>query len=195
MGAVLHGKICKSCHVSSSFSHGHSHGGGHGHSHSGDVGGGHGHSHSSGAQSYSRSRSRFANRQHINASGSTDDDDCLLVPENDDVATDPFGQYVTGSPDSIDDVLICNADDRNCNVPLQQDSSVRHGAVPQPPTEQTNINVRAAMIHVIGDFIQSIGVLAAALIIHFAGVSVSSVVTTVLLLLLLPDVCMLTFID
>lgn len=32
---------------------------------------------------------------------------------------------------------------------------------------EENINVRAALIHVIGDFIQSIGVLVAALIIYF----------------------------
>lgn len=30
-----------------------------------------------------------------------------------------------------------------------------------------NINVRAAMIHVIGDFVQSVGVLCAAILIHF----------------------------
>nr|CAD7397813.1 unnamed protein product [Timema poppensis] len=37
-----------------------------------------------------------------------------------------------------------------------------HGA-----TSKTNINVRAALIHVIGDFIQSVGVLVAALVIKF----------------------------
>lgn len=34
-------------------------------------------------------------------------------------------------------------------------------------TEQSNINVRAAFIHVIGDFIQSTGVFVAALVIYF----------------------------
>ena len=39
----------------------------------------------------------------------------------------------------------------------------------QAPTinENSNINLRAAAIHVIGDFIQSVGVLIAALIIYF----------------------------
>jgi zinc transporter 2 len=36
-------------------------------------------------------------------------------------------------------------------------------------TEQDNYNLRAAMIHVIGDLIQSIGVLIAALVIFFMG--------------------------
>ncbi len=35
------------------------------------------------------------------------------------------------------------------------------------PKRKTNINVRAAFIHVIGDFFQSLGVLVAALIIYF----------------------------
>jgi zinc transporter 2 len=35
-----------------------------------------------------------------------------------------------------------------------------------------NINVRAAMIHVIGDFVQSVGVLCAAILIHFKVYSI-----------------------
>lgn len=44
-----------------------------------------------------------------------------------------------------------------------------HGtdAVPDPHGEHENINVRAAYIHVIGDFLQSFGVLVAAIIIYF----------------------------
>ena len=34
-------------------------------------------------------------------------------------------------------------------------------------SDESNINLRAAAIHVIGDFIQSVGVLIAALIIYF----------------------------
>merc|ERR1712227_712484 len=43
------------------------------------------------------------------------------------------------------------------------------GSDPEDPHEHshTNINVRAAFIHVVGDFIQSIGVFIAALIIYF----------------------------
>lgn len=41
-------------------------------------------------------------------------------------------------------------------------------ATPQKPEKTTsNINVRAAIIHVIGDFVQSVGVLCAALLIKF----------------------------
>ncbi len=36
-----------------------------------------------------------------------------------------------------------------------------------------NINVRAAMIHVIGDFVQSVGVLCAAILIHFKVYSIT----------------------
>ena len=36
-----------------------------------------------------------------------------------------------------------------------------------PGDQNTNINVRAAMVHVIGDLIQSVGVLVAAIIIKF----------------------------
>ena len=37
----------------------------------------------------------------------------------------------------------------------------------QPKKSSKNINVRAAIIHVIGDFVQSVGVLCAAIIIKF----------------------------
>lgn len=37
----------------------------------------------------------------------------------------------------------------------------------QGRARQTNINVRAALIHVIGDFVQSVGIFIAALIIYF----------------------------
>ncbi|CAF0879872.1 unnamed protein product [Adineta ricciae] len=37
----------------------------------------------------------------------------------------------------------------------------------KPKKSQKNINVRAAIIHVIGDFVQSVGVLCAAILIHF----------------------------
>lgn len=36
---------------------------------------------------------------------------------------------------------------------------------PQPSSSQGNLNIRAAMIHVIGDFVQSIGVLISAIVI------------------------------
>ncbi len=41
--------------------------------------------------------------------------------------------------------------------------------------KKTNINVRAAFIHVIGDFFQSLGVLVAALIIYFKVKSIMNI--------------------
>ena len=40
-------------------------------------------------------------------------------------------------------------------------------------TQQENINVRAAFIHVVGDFVQSIGVFIAAVIIYFKVISIN----------------------
>lgn len=44
--------------------------------------------------------------------------------------------------------------------------------------EETNINVRAAYIHVIGDFIQSFGVLVAAFVIYYKVSNVLSVLVS-----------------
>jgi zinc transporter 2 len=46
-----------------------------------------------------------------------------------------------------------------------------HGTPKVSKASTENINVRAALIHVIGDFCQSCGVFVAALIIYFVGVS------------------------
>ena len=47
-------------------------------------------------------------------------------------------------------------DNRNCDEPEESDKN----------DDTSNINIRAAAIHVIGDFIQSLGVLIAAIIIR-----------------------------
>lgn len=47
------------------------------------------------------------------------------------------------------------------------ESARQHRARHNPGSGASNINVRAAFIHVIGDFLQSLGVLIAALVIHF----------------------------
>ena len=56
------------------------------------------------------------------------------------------------SPDSDDDLLSVNLE-----------SEVNHSEGPQ----RTNINIRAAFIHVLGDVLQSIGVLVASYIIYY----------------------------
>jgi zinc transporter 2 len=45
-------------------------------------------------------------------------------------------------------------------------TSVRAGQVPEKPKQHENVNVRAALLHVIGDLIQSIGVIIAAIIVY-----------------------------
>lgn len=46
-------------------------------------------------------------------------------------------------------------------------SSPSHGHAHEGPTSEENINVRAAFIHVLSDFVQSLGVFIAALVIYF----------------------------
>ena len=49
-----------------------------------------------------------------------------------------------------------------------------HGDAPKEQKKEVNINVRAAFIHVIGDLVQSIGVLIAAIIIKFQVILLSA---------------------
>ncbi|VDN49396.1 unnamed protein product, partial [Gongylonema pulchrum] len=53
--------------------------------------------------------------------------------------------------------------DSNANIVQKSHSSAHHGKL------GTNINLRAAFIHVVGDLLQSLGVLAAAIIIKITG--------------------------
>lgn len=50
---------------------------------------------------------------------------------------------------------------------LHQHTHSHGGAEHQGKENKQNINVRAAFIHVIGDFLQSFGVLLAAIVIYF----------------------------
>ena len=59
-----------------------------------------------------------------------------------------------------DDRLIISDD---CNESVNGVPTVDVSLAPK-----TNINVRAALVHVIGDLIQSIGVLVAAIVIHLS---------------------------
>jgi zinc transporter 2 len=154
MGAVLHFKQCnvKSAFGHSHGGHGHSHGGhghghshgghGHGHSHGGHSHGGHGHGHSHGDSSHEHPRSLAAVNSIlvVNESGSNS---CSVL-----------------SLDTVsDDDRLILADDFN-------DPSSRVPSVHVAREAKTNINVRAAFVHVVGDLIQSIGVLVAAVVIH-----------------------------
>lgn len=108
----------------------------HGHSHSGD---GHGHGHGHGAESNHGHSHEGNNHNHAHSHSSSP-----LEPITD--------NYLMPSGNSEDQMAILNDDvDEQVKVEGLSDTS--------------NINLRAAAIHVIGDFIQSVGVLIAAVVI------------------------------
>ena len=127
--------------------HGHSHsaagenGGGHGHSHEGD----HGHSHG-GAGSHGHSHDTTVRVSKTNLNGNSND---YSIPIND--------NFTLSSTVNDED---CGENHRN---QLVQDDE-HHDEV--DVNDSNNINLRAAAIHVIGDFVQSVGVLIAAIIIY-----------------------------
>ena len=122
--------------------HGHSHSGdGHGHEH------GHGHSHSS-VFSANNHKSHAHNKRHSNSTPIAKN----IIPYGSPI-NDNFG---------ISNASL-NSGEVNSTVSIE-DCSDKEIVIPD---DSSNINLRAAAIHVIGDFIQSIGVLIAALIIHF----------------------------
>jgi zinc transporter 2 len=109
----------------------------HGHSHSGDGHGhGHGHSHAHGHSHNSENH----NHSHGNHNhGHSHSKKYINRTENNMPINDSF-----------------EVDNRNCYEPEESDKN----------DDTSNINIRAAAIHVIGDFIQSLGVLIAAIIIR-----------------------------
>lgn len=50
---------------------------------------------------------------------------------------------------------------------LHQHGHSHHGSESHDHSHEENVNVRAAFIHVLGDFLQSFGVLVAAIVIYF----------------------------
>jgi len=153
---VLH---FKQCNIKSAFGHGHSHGGGgggggigHGHSHIG----GHGHSHSRREHSHGgHGHSHGHSHQH---DGGHDHQQSLAPVESVVINDNGSNRYSVLSIDStVDDDQLILADDCSDSVISQLDVNVK---------PKTNINIRAAFVHVIGDLIQSIGVLVAAVVIH-----------------------------
>jgi zinc transporter 2 len=141
MGAVLHFRVCKGCRIS----HGHSHGG---HSHG---------SHSHGSHSHGSHSHDAGDRYH----GSVADDALLLLSDDGTVLPTAVNGYRYRRETSANQVTAVATID-HC------DASILPYLEPcdQPNNKQnTNINVRAAMVHVIGDFIQSFGVVIAAIVI------------------------------
>lgn len=127
-------------HSHSGDGHGHGHGHSHGHNHSHD--GAHGHSHG-GSHGHSHATPKFTSAS------------APVLPINDNYISESSNH--TSAYLESDEVDII---DSSCN---HDDHGQEHGK----KDEHGNINLRAAAIHVIGDFIQSIGVLIASLIIYF----------------------------
>ena len=142
-------------------SHSHSHGGGLSHGHT--YGGGQGHGH---GRSYAVSNGRISEQSNgrVSLSGSHSD----LTGDN--LKPSIYGSLPPASTTSQ------NLSDTSLNIndhyeeigdkdsdPLIANKTKRKLDI--VPTG--NINVRAAFIHVVGDFLQSLGVLVAALIIYF----------------------------
>ncbi|GFS14627.1 zinc transporter 2 [Elysia marginata] len=183
MGFVLHSEVCCGhAHSHNKFGHGHSHGGqGHSHNHSGQnhnhSGQNHNHSQNHNHQGFSNctgSRAAAINSGYDYAEDkglldvrpqSTSSEDALLP-----VATDSHrhsgNRCCEASREKEEGFTLYQTSEENTellNVVAQED----HYEEDKPQNQQKNINVRAAFIHVVGDIIQSIGVLVAALIIKF----------------------------
>lgn len=125
----------------------------HGHSHSGD-GHGHGHSHAHNSHGHSHGtkfRAKSNSNPHSTPITDKNRTNQSLPITYSDFAISP---HSTNTGDVTRAIVIEDCSDKISNpIPEELDES--------------NINLRAAAIHVIGDFIQSVGVLIAAIIIYF----------------------------
>ena len=133
-------------HSHSGGSHGHSHGRAHGHSHGGH---GHGHSHGGGARGHGHSHNDSIQKCESTTSHSHFDNTASINAADVLPITDSYCQDQFHHNHQV--VVVTGADESSLI----------------PADDSSNINLRAATIHVIGDFIQSVGVLVAALIIKF----------------------------
>ncbi|KAI8767173.1 zinc transporter 2, partial [Biomphalaria glabrata] len=166
MGFVLHSEVCCSkAHSHQKFGHGHSHGG-HGHSHGGHghSHGGHGHSHGGHGHSHNGSdhlhdRQTQGHNSHRQSYEDHIHKDLLDVPSQVDHSPS-VGDFDYHQFHSDSDFESSGHQLTNVNSEASEEEE-------DLPPKHKNINVRAAFIHVVGDIIQSLGVLVAALIIKF----------------------------
>ena len=127
----------------------------HGHSHSGD---GHGHGHSHGAKSKQHGHAHEQHghsHEHAHGGANHAEHAHSRTSSHSHKSARSYTLPITDNfeaPPSAQQVVVC--DEPEADDALIENSS-------------KNINIRAAAVHVIGDFIQSIGVLIAALIIYF----------------------------
>jgi Co/Zn/Cd efflux system component len=119
----------------------------HGHSHGG---GGHGHSHGGGGHRNSRAGDHGCSQGGDHGHSSGGDHGHSHGGDHGHSHDDNHDHGHDDSHDNTDTII--NADPIIADIATQ-------------PTQ--NLNVRAAIIHVIGDFVQSVGVLCAAILIHF----------------------------
>ena len=142
-------------HSHSGNSHGHSHGNSnnHGHSHFN-----HGHSHSSNNKNTVNNESNCI-QNHLEPNGNN-----MLTKENSITMTHLRGNLNLAANTEINSSESATV---HGQVVLKVEDCHDEPAVIAPVDDASNINLRAAAIHVIGDFIQSVGVLVAALIIYF----------------------------
>ena len=141
---VLHANVCGT----SVPHHGHSHGGG-GHAHGGSDHGGHahggsdhgGHAHGGNHHGHSHGDTHHGHSHENSDNHNHSDDD--------------------ETPETTDTII--NADPLVADIVTGQTRE----QVIKKKKKSKNLNVQAAIIHVIGDFVQSVGVLCAAILIHF----------------------------
>ena len=167
MWLVLHTNVCfRGINLGH---HGHSHSGdgqghGHGHSHSSGSGrgggGNHNHSHSGGEHGHSHANGADHGHSHR---GNTENDQ----GNGNSIST---GRAKSGTINSytipITDTFTLPSNNPECDDDTAQIVQDDHSDEPDV-NDSNNINLRAAAIHVIGDFVQSVGVLIAAVIIYF----------------------------
>jgi cation diffusion facilitator family transporter len=153
MYVVLHTNICfKGINLGH---HGHSHSGdGHGHGHShGRTSSNHGHSHGS-DHNHGHSHSGASGHGHSHSDGDHGHSHAASKPNPTDYSIPINDNFNLASAN-------VNGDDCE-RIITHDDADLAEVEV----NDSNNINLRAAAIHVIGDFVQSIGVLIAAILIN-----------------------------
>ncbi|CAL1547717.1 unnamed protein product [Lymnaea stagnalis] len=152
MAFVLHSEVCcGKAHSHNKFGHGHSHGG-HGHSH-----GGHGHSH--GGHGHSRGGYGPVHKDLL---------DVACQEGQHEITADESEGFNYQRLHSQEPEFESSGQQMRDVNSQQSTSESENGLTDEEALHKhKNINVRAAFIHVVGDIIQSLGVLVAALIIKF----------------------------
>ena len=138
----------------------------HGHSHSD---GSHGHSHAKPTTiSYPNGHSHSHSHSHNNNNNNITTSDHAHSHSINGKKTNNYKlEHISHSNNNLNNSEIYSANQSDqVQIPIPIENCTEPEIV-QSNDDSSNINLRAAAIHVIGDFIQSVGVLVAALIIYF----------------------------